>query len=117
VAFTAEPAQGRAVQIRTKRPDRRWAAGSVNDEYYLAVDGAGVAFFFLLLEPLLLVELCFLCFALVEGVVVPEAGVSAAIGAAVFGISAAMAPAAIPKAKIAEVIKVPDFFMGSPAMV
>jgi hypothetical protein len=79
--------------------------------YYLAVDGV-VVFFFLL---------CFLAgFEAVEGEAAagaPAAGASAAIGAAVFGMSAAIAPAAIPIVNKAEVIKVPDLFMGSPAVV
>ena len=33
------------------------------------------------------------------------------------GVSAAIAPAAMPKVNKAEAIKVPDLFMGSPAMV
>ena len=74
---------------------------------YLAAAGAGVAFFFL---P------CFLPVAagLVAGAAAAGAAVSAAIGAAVFGISAAIAPAAIPMDNKAEVIKVPDLFMGTP---
>jgi hypothetical protein len=80
--------------------------------YYLAVDGV-VVFFFLL---------CFLVAGFPaaveeEAAGAPAAGASAAIGAAVFGMSAAIAPAAIPIANKAEVIKVPDLFMGSPAVV
>jgi hypothetical protein len=40
------------------------------------------------------------------------AGVEAAAG-----VSAAIAPAAIPKANNAEAIKVPDLFMGSPTVI
>jgi hypothetical protein len=74
------------------------------------VVGAAAAFFFLLV-------LCFLAGLVVVEAGALAAGASAAIGAAVFGISAAIAAAAIPKAKRAEVIKDPDLFMRSPAVV
>jgi hypothetical protein len=77
--------------------------------------GAGVVDFF-----------DFLCFLLVdfpllvdgvEEAGAPAAGASAAIGAEDFGISAAIAAAAMPKLNKAEVIRVADFVMGSPAVV
>jgi hypothetical protein len=43
-------------------------------------------------------------------------GASAVIGAVVFGISAAIAPAAIPKVNKAEVINVPYLFIASPTV-
>jgi hypothetical protein len=50
-------------------------------------------------------------------VVVPEAAAASAdIGAAVFGISAAIAPAARPMLNNAEIIKVPDLVIASPAV-
>jgi hypothetical protein len=62
--------------------------------------------------------LCFLavCLAVLVLVVVAGAGVavSAAIGAAVFGMSAAMEAAAKPKVNKAVVMRVADFFMRSP---
>jgi hypothetical protein len=73
----------------------------------LVVAGA-TAFFFFLVG--FLVD-----FVVVVVVAVAEAaGASAAIGAAAFGISAAIAAAARPKVNKAEVIKVPDLFMRSP---
>jgi hypothetical protein len=71
------------------------------------VEGAAAAFFF------------FLCFLAGFGasVEVPEAaGASALIGAADFGMSAAIAPAAIPRDNNADVIKVPDLFIQSPTV-
>jgi hypothetical protein len=88
--------------------------GSITEECYL-VEGAGAVDFFFLL--------CFLLVdfpLLVDGVEeagAPAAGVSAAIGAADFGMSAAMAAAAMPKLNKAEVIRVPDLVMGSPAVI
>jgi hypothetical protein len=73
--------------------------------YYLVVEGAEEAFFFFL---------CFLAGFDVSVVVLEAAGESAAIGAALFGISAAIAPAARPKVNKAEVIKIPDLFIASP---
>jgi hypothetical protein len=72
----------------------------------LVVVGAGVDFFF------------FLCFLAVFGasVELEAADASAAVGAAVFGMSAAIAPAARPRVNKAEVIKVPDLFMASPTV-
>ena len=61
--------------------------------------------------------MAFLCFLLVcLWVLVAGAGVavSAAIGAADFGISAAMDAAAKPKVNNAVVMRVADFFMRSP---
>jgi hypothetical protein len=73
----------------------------------LEVDGAGVDFLLFLL-------LCFLaCLAGVEELV-PAAGASAAIVAADFGMSAAIAAAAIPTDSNAEAI---NLIMGSPAVV
>src|ERR1035438_7416930 len=70
--------------------------------------GAEAAFFFLG---------CFLPFDVFVVVVVPEAaGASADIGAAVSGISAAIAPAARPMVNNAEIIKVPDLVIGSPTV-
>jgi hypothetical protein len=70
------------------------------------VEGAGAAFFFLW---------CFLAvFGAGASAELTAAGESAAIGAAFFGISAAMAPAARPKVNKAEVNKVPDLFIASP---
>jgi hypothetical protein len=72
----------------------------------LVVEGAAAFFFFL----------CFLA-GFDVSVAVPEAaGESADIGAAVFGISAAIAAAARPKVNKAEVIRVPDLFIGSPTV-
>jgi hypothetical protein len=71
------------------------------------VEGAAAAFLF------------FLCFLAGFGasVEVPAAaGASALIGAADFGISAAIAPAAIPTDNKAEAIKVPGLFIESPAV-
>jgi hypothetical protein len=74
----------------------------------LVVEGAAAAFFFFL---------CFLAAGFGASVVVPEAaGASADIGAADFGISAAIAPAARPKVNKAEAITVPDLFIASPAV-
>jgi hypothetical protein len=73
----------------------------------LVVEGAAAFFFFLL------------CFLVVFGAsvdVLDAAGASADIGAALFGMSAAMAPAARPKVSKAEVINVPDLFISSPAV-
>jgi hypothetical protein len=89
--------------------------GSITEEYYL-LDGAGVAGFFFLLCDFLLVDFPLLVDG-VEEAGAPAAGVSAAIGAADFGISAAIAAAAMPKLNRAEAIRVPDFVMGSPAVV
>jgi hypothetical protein len=60
--------------------------------------------------------LCFLAVCLVVLVLVAGAGVavSAAIGAADFGISAAMEAAAKPNVNKAVVMRVADFFMRSP---
>jgi hypothetical protein len=71
----------------------------------LVVVGAGADFFFL-------------CFLVVFGasVELEAADASAAIGVAVFGISAAIAPAARPRVNKAEVIKVPDLFIASPTV-
>jgi|ERR1700691_6272168 hypothetical protein len=60
-----------------------------------------------------LVELVFAA-VFVDAVAV-EAAAAGAPGVA--GVSAAIAPAAIPMVNKAEVIKVPDIFMGSPAVV
>jgi hypothetical protein len=90
------------------RPGRREAVGAQYHRSYLVVEGAGAAAFFF-----------FLCFLAGFGasVVVPEAaGASADIGAAVFGISAAIEAAASPKVIKAEAIKIPDLFMASPAV-
>jgi hypothetical protein len=56
------------------------------------------------------------CFVVVVLVLVAVAGVavSAAIGAAVFGMSAAMEAAAKPNVNNAVVMRVADFFMRSP---
>ncbi len=67
----------------------------------------GAAFFFFLL--------CFFAFFGASATVIAAAGASTDIGAAVFGMSAAVAPAAMPSVKRAEVIKVPDFFIASPS--
>ena len=69
-------------------------------------------FFFLLL-------LCFFDECLEElDDLLEAAGVEAADAAgAAAGVSAAIAPATIPKANKAEAIKVPDLCMGSPTMV
>jgi hypothetical protein len=75
----------------------------------LVVEGAGAAFFFV----------DFLCFLAGFGasVDVPDAaGASADIGAALFGISAAIAPAARPRVSKAEVINVPVLFIASPTV-
>jgi hypothetical protein len=69
------------------------------------VEGEEAAFFFFL---------CFLAGFDVSVVVLEAAGESAAIGAALFGISAAIAPAARPKVNKAEAIKIPDLFIASP---
>ena len=70
--------------------------------------GAEAAFFFLW---------CVLpCDVFVVVVVAEAAGASADIGAAVFGISAAIAPAARPMVNNAEIIKVPDLVIGSPTV-
>jgi len=99
-------------------------AGALHQYYYLVVVGAGVAGFFdllLWLVPLWLVPLWLLCLGFAGAVVVvpvpPAAGVSAAIVVAAVGELAAIAPAAIPKVNKADVIKVPNLFMGSPAVV
>ena len=47
----------------------------------------------------------------------PLAGVLAAVVAVGVGVSAAIAAAATPKVNRADVIKVPNLFMGSPALV
>jgi hypothetical protein len=70
------------------------------------VEGAGAAFFFLW---------CFLA-GFVASAELAAAGESAAIGAAFFGISAAIAPAARPKVNKAEVSRVPDLFIASPTV-
>ena len=49
-------------------------------------------------------------------VVLEAAGASADIGAAVFGMSAAIAPAARPMVNKAEIIKVPDLVIASPTV-
>ena len=75
-------------------------------------------------EPDYLVEagaafLCFLCFFEVFGAsaeVLEADAESAAIGAAFFGMSAAIAPAARPMVKKAETIKIPDLFIAAPAV-
>jgi hypothetical protein len=72
------------------------------------VEGAGAAFFFLW---------CFLAvFGAGASAELVAAGESAAIGAAFFGISAAIAPAARPKVNKAEVSRVPDLFIASPTV-
>jgi hypothetical protein len=95
-------------------PGRHAAAGDISEEYYL-VEGAGAVDFFFLL-CFLLVDLPLLVDGGAEAGA-PAAGVSAAIGAADFGISAAIAAAAMPKLNKAEVIRVPDLVMGSPAVI
>ena len=70
---------------------------------YLLVEGAGVV-----------VCLCFLCFFVVVFGASVGAGASAAVGAADFGMSAAMAPATRPKANRAVEIRVTDLFMKTP---
>jgi hypothetical protein len=89
--------------------------GSITEECYL-VEGAGVVDFFFLL-CFLLVDFPLLVDGVEEEAGAPAAGVSAAIGAADFGISAAIAAAAMPKLNKAEVIRVPDLVMGSPAVI
>ena len=63
----------------------------------------------------MLAFLCFLeCFFagfVLSDAGAPAAGASAAIGAADFGMSAAIAAAANPRVNNAEVIKVPDLFI------
>ena len=85
--------------------------GRQPSKYYLVVEGAVVvaaAFFFLW---------CFFFAFGASVVVVPDAaGASADIGAAVFGISAAIAPAARPIVNKAETIKVPDLFIATPTV-
>jgi hypothetical protein len=70
----------------------------------LAVDGAAFFFFF----P------CFFAFFGASALVLAAAGASADIGAAVFGISAAIAPAAMPRVNKADVSRIPDLFIASP---
>jgi hypothetical protein len=70
------------------------------------VEGAGAAFFFLW---------CFLA-GFVASAELAAAGESAAIGAAFFGISAAIAPAARPIVNKAEASRVPDLFIASPTV-
>jgi hypothetical protein len=86
------------------------------EECYL-VEGAGAVDFFFLLCFLVVVDLPLLVDGAEEEAGAPAAGVSAAIGAAAFDISAAIAAAAMPKLNKAEVIRVPDLVMGSPAVV
>jgi hypothetical protein len=75
-----------------------------------------VDFFFFLLP-------CFFEECLEELEDLPEAagldaaGAAAAGAAGSAGVSAAIAPATIPKVNNAEAIKVPDLFMGSPTVV
>ena len=110
-----------------QHPGHQEVAGALHQYYYLAVVGAGaagVAGFFVLLVPLLLLW----CLPALAGLrrrwclpqlpgLPPAAGVSAAIVVAAVGALAAIAPAAIPKVNRADVIKVPNLFMGSPAVV
>jgi len=72
----------------------------------LVVEGAGAAFFLLW---------CFFAGLGASDEVAADDEL-AAIGAAVFGISAAIAPAARPKVNKAEVIRVAGLFMGSPTV-
>ena len=58
--------------------------------------------------------MCFLVVCLAVLVLVAGVAVSAATGAAVFGVSAAMEAAAKPKVNKAVVMRVADFFMRSP---
>jgi len=75
----------------------------------LVVEGAAAAaaFFFFL---------CFLAGFGASVAVLEAAGASAVIGAAVFGMSAAIEAAASPKVIKAEAIKIPDLFMASPTV-
>jgi hypothetical protein len=86
-----------------KSPGRREAVGALYQQYYLDVVGAVEDF------------LCFLLL-LCLWVVLFGAGVaeSAAIGAADFGLSAAIEAAAKPNVNNAVVMRVADLFMKSP---
>ena len=74
---------------------------------YLVVDGAGVD------VDVDFLPLWCLLFACLAGAVLPAAGASAAVGAADFGMSAAIAAVAIPADNNAEAI---NLIMGSPAV-
>jgi hypothetical protein len=101
-----------AAQPAKKSPGHREAAGALYQYYYLDVAGAVEDFLWLLLLPLLLLPLfVLLVFAAGAGVAV---AVSAAVGAADFGASAAIEAAARPKLNKAVVIRVADLFMRTP---
>jgi len=91
---------------KQKRPGRRGSRGVRSGGYYYLDAGAVAGAFF------------FLCFLGAFGVLVAldAAGASAVFGAAVFGISAAIAPVARPIPSKAEIIKVPDLVIASPTV-
>jgi hypothetical protein len=100
-----------AQHTQIKSPGRREAAGALYQYYYL--DVAGVVEDFLWLLPLFALLLLPLLCDFVAGAGV-EVAVSAAVGAADFGASAAIEAAAKPKLNNAVVIRVADLFMRTP---
>jgi hypothetical protein len=86
-----------------KSPGRREAVGALYQQYYLDVVGA--------VEDFLCFLLLLCLWDLAAGALVP---VSAAMGAADFGMSAAMEAAVKPKLNNATVIKVTGLFMRAP---
>jgi hypothetical protein len=106
---------GRGREIDAPRPPLDGQGGVSRQSYLMVVVLAG-DFFFLFLLPCFFDECVEEDECLEELDDLPEAVAVEAAGAAP-GVSAAIAPATIPKVNNAEAIKVPDLFMGSPTVV